>query len=106
MQNSLKKLFTDLKQEPEYKWLYTVSNDVTKQSIKDAVGSYEKFFKKLSKFPKFKSKKRSRPSFYQDICKGSLGPVLKTIEISSQYTFPSQNKTGKTCDYTVTHIML
>ena len=30
--------------------------------------------------------KSMEEGFYQDICKGSLGPVLKTIEISSQYT--------------------
>ena len=79
-ENSLKKLFTDLKQEPEYKWLYTVSNDVTKQAIKDAVGAYEKFFKKLAKFPKFKSKKRNRPSLYQDTCKIKLTATHVRVE--------------------------
>jgi len=79
-ENSLKRLFTDLKQEPEYKWLYTISNDVTKQAIKDAVGSYEKFFKKITKFPKFKSKKRNRPSFYQDTCKIRLTATHVRIE--------------------------
>ena len=62
----LRKEFTQLKKLPEYKWLNEVSNDVTKQAIKDACNAYKKFFKWQCKYPKFKSKKRSSPSFYQD----------------------------------------
>lgn len=62
----LRKEFTQLKKLPEYQWLNEVSNDVTKQAIKDACNAYKKFFKGKCKHPKFKSKKRSLPSFYQD----------------------------------------
>ena len=62
----LRKEFTQLKKQEEYKWLYSISNDVTKQAIKDACMSYKRFFKGYSKFPKFKSKKHDRPSFYVD----------------------------------------
>ena len=62
----LRKEFTQLKKLPEYQWLNDVSNNVTKQAIKDACDSYKKFFKEKCKYPKFKSKKRSSPSFYQD----------------------------------------
>ena len=62
----LRKEFTQLKKQEEYKWLYTISNNVTKQAIKDACMSYKRFFKGLSKPPKFKSKKHDRPSFYVD----------------------------------------
>lgn len=62
----LRKEFTQLKKIPEYKWLNDVSNNVTKQAIKDACNAYKKLFKKQSGCPKFKSKKRSKPSFYQD----------------------------------------
>ena len=62
----LRKEFTLLKKKPEYAWLNNISNNVTKQAIKDACDAYKRFFKGLSKFPKFKSKKHSRPSFYQD----------------------------------------
>lgn len=64
--NELRKEFTQLKKQEEYKWLYSISNDVTKQAIKDACMSYKRFFKGQSKFPKFKSKKFDRPSFYVD----------------------------------------
>ena len=62
----LRKEFTQLKKTDEYSWLNSVSNNVTKQAIKDACDAYKKFFKGYSKFPKFKSKKYSVPSFYQD----------------------------------------
>ena len=64
--NDLRKEFTALKHTDEYAWLNNVSNNVTKQAIKDACESYKRFFKGLSKFPKYKSKKKSKPSFFQD----------------------------------------
>ena len=67
--NELRKEFTQLKKTEEYKWLNSISNNVTKQAIKDACDSYKRFFKGQSKFPRFKSRKKSKPSFYQDNCK-------------------------------------
>ena len=63
---NLRKEFTQLKRTEKYAWLNDVSNNVTKQAIKDACNAYKRFFKGLAKFPIFKSKKRSMPSFYQD----------------------------------------
>ena len=59
----LRKQFTLHKQTNT--WLYNISNDVTAQAIIDACLAYQRFFKKQAKFPKFKSRKRSKPSFYQ-----------------------------------------
>ena len=64
--NELRKEFTQLKKQENYKWLNKISNNVTKQAIKDACNSYRNFFKGQSKYPKFKSKKHSKQSFYQD----------------------------------------
>ena len=64
--SELRKEFTQLKKLQEYKWLNEVSNNVTKQAIKDACNTYKRFFKGQCKYPKFKSKKHSTPSFYQD----------------------------------------
>ena len=64
--NELRKEFTQFKQQEENKWLYSISNNVTKQAIKDACLAYKRFFKGQSSFPKFKSKKRDNPSFYVD----------------------------------------
>ena len=67
--NELRKEFTQLKKLPDYRWLNEVSNNVTKQAIKDACNTYKRFFKGQCKYPKFKSKKYSTPAFYQDNCK-------------------------------------
>lgn len=67
--NELRKRFTQLKKTEEYNWLNSISNNVTKQAIKDACNAYKKFFKGLAKHPNFKSKRKSTPSFYQDTAK-------------------------------------
>lgn len=41
----LRKEFTQLKKTKEYAWLNNISNNVTKQSIKDACIAYSRFFK-------------------------------------------------------------
>ena len=62
----LRKEFTQLKKTEDYAWLNNVSNNVTKQAIKDACEAYRDFFKGYTNFPRFKSKKHSVPKFYQD----------------------------------------
>ena len=62
----LRKEFTQLKKTSEYAWLNNVSNNVTKQAIKDACEVYRDFFKGYTEFPRFKSRKHSVPKFYQD----------------------------------------
>ena len=62
----LRREFTRLKHTDEYAWLNNISNNVTKQAIKDACNTYKRFFKGLCKTPKFKSRKKSVPAFYQD----------------------------------------
>lgn len=64
--NDLRKEITKLKQTKEYEWLNEISNNVPKQAVKDACDAYKKFFKGQSKFPKFKSRKKSKASFYND----------------------------------------
>ena len=89
----LRKEFTVLRNSAEYSWLKTISNNVTKQAVKDCSIAYGKFFekqrstnikftkKKLAHFarigktptvydmnghPKFKSKRNGDFKFYQD----------------------------------------
>lgn len=63
---TLRKELTILKQTEEYAWLYEVSNNITKQAIKDACEAYKRFFKGLADKPRFKSRRKSKPSFYND----------------------------------------
>jgi putative transposase len=55
--NDLRKELTKLKQQDEYAWLYEVSNNVSKQAIKDAHVALKNFFT---------GKRRTKPSFYND----------------------------------------
>ena len=64
--NDLRKEFTQLKKHPDYKWLRNISNNVPKQAIKDACNTYKRFFKGQCRYPKFKTKKHTTQSFYQD----------------------------------------
>lgn len=64
--NELRKEFTQLKKTDEYKWLNNISNNVTKQAIKDCCLAFKRFFKHQAKYPKFKTRKKSVPKFYQD----------------------------------------
>ena len=50
----------------DYYWLQGIPEAITKQAIKDLDKAYKAFFKRDNKgFPKFKSKKYSKLSFYQ-----------------------------------------
>ena len=66
-ETELRRIFTKHKEEND--WLYAISNDVTKQAIKDAVVAFFNFFRGNAEFPQFKTKKKSRPAFYQDVFK-------------------------------------
>ena len=81
----LRKEFTQLKKTDEYSWLNNVSNNVTKQAIKDACEAYRDFFKGYTKFPRFKSKKYSVPKFYQDNVKIQFTDTHVKVEGFANY---------------------
>ncbi|KGM93365.1 transposase (plasmid) [Clostridium botulinum] len=53
-----------LKKDDNYKWLKEVSGQVTAKSFDDLKDGFDRFFKGLSGYPKFKTKKKSKKSFY------------------------------------------
>ena len=81
----IRKELTQLKKS-ELIWLNEVSNNVTKQAVKDACNAYKRFFKGLAKKPKFKSRKKSKPSFYNDPIK---------LKVKEKKVFKNINKTKK-----------
>ena len=78
--NDLRKEITILKKTEEYKWLNEVSNNVAKQAVKDACNAYKNFFKGLTDRPRFKSRRKSKPSFYNDTSKLKVKPNMVLIE--------------------------
>ena len=56
-------LLSPMKKQEEYKWLSDVSNNSLVTICRDLDKAYKMFFKKTSGFPKFKSRKKSKPNF-------------------------------------------
>jgi transposase, IS605 OrfB family, central region len=76
----LRKELTILKKTEKYKWLNEVSNNVAKQAVKDACESFKRFFKGLADRPKFKSRRKSKLSFYNDNIKLKVKSNIVLIE--------------------------
>ena len=96
--SELRKEFTRLRNSAEYAWLQNVSNNVTKQAIKDACIAY-KNFSKVCKNIEFKSKKKSTPKFYQDNIKIQFSDTHVKFEgfSSSRKANKQKAELGKTC---------
>ena len=62
--SDIRKQFTQLKKEEDFKWLNEVSNTTMVESMRNLDKAFKSFFKKQDKYPKFKSKKKSKQSFY------------------------------------------
>ncbi len=60
---SLNKELTSFKKQEEYNWLYEVNAQSLQESITNLDSAYTNFFRKQSKFPKFKSKNNNHQSF-------------------------------------------
>lgn len=56
----LAKELTELKSHEEYKWLRDVPNECLQQSLRNLDNAYTNFFKAKKRFPKFKSKRKSK----------------------------------------------
>ena len=112
----LRKQFTQLKKTEEYRWLYSISNNVTKQAIKDCCMAYKRFFSGIGKKPKFKSKRTDRPSFYVDNMKikfTSTSVKLENIATSKKKNkaklnwirLSEKNKIPTDCKYINPHVV-
>ena len=88
----LRKEFTQLKKTSGYAWLNEISNNVTKQAIKDACEAYKDFFKGYTNFPQFKSKKHSVPKFYQDNIKIQFTDTHVKVEGFAKSKRPNKQK--------------
>ena len=62
--SNIRKEFTQLKKQDEYKWLNEISNTTMVESMRNLDKAFKQFFKTKKGYPKFKSKKKSKQSFY------------------------------------------
>ena len=63
-ESAIRKHINNVLKKTTHSWLGEVSSNVMKQAVKDANIALQRFFKNLSGYPKFKSRRRSKPSFY------------------------------------------
>lgn len=70
--NSLKKQFNAIKGE-QFPWVYDVTKCAVEGAFMDLGTAYKNFFEGRAKYPKFKSKKRSRDGFYVANDKFTMG---------------------------------
>jgi putative transposase len=104
----LRKELTILKKTEELKWLNNVSNNVAKQAVKDGCEAYKRFFKGVADKPRFKNRRKSKASFYNDNIKlkvkesiiliekiGWINIKTNTIPINCKYTNPRISFDGK-----------
>ncbi|NEU04492.1 RNA-guided endonuclease TnpB family protein, partial [Clostridium senegalense] len=96
--NVLRKELTILK-KTEFNWLNEVSNNVAKQAVKDGCNAYKIFFKGLSDKPRFKSRRKSKPSFYNDTSKLKIKDNVVLIEKVGWITI-RKNSIPVNCKYT------
>jgi putative transposase len=61
--NACSALVTEMKKNPEFEWLKEINSQTIQAALKDLDGAYDRFFRKIAKFPKFKSKHNSRQLF-------------------------------------------
>jgi putative transposase len=61
--NNQAKIITELKQNEETEWLKEVNSQSLQQTLKHIVEAKDRFYRKVSKFPRFKKKGRNKDSF-------------------------------------------
>ena len=98
-ENLLRKEITQLKKTEEFKWLNEVSSNIPKQASKDLDMAFKRYFKNSKQgvgYPKFKSRKKSKHSFYSNYenfkVKGASVHIEKVGWIKTTEQLPKSNK--------------
>ena len=103
--SSIRKEFTKLKKEEDFKWLNEVSNTTMVESMRNLNKAFKSFFKNKSCYPKFKTKRKSSKSFYVrydhlyfkgDIC--NIEKIGK-VRFKTNYKIPSCNYSNPYCSF-------
>lgn len=103
--SDIRKEFTQLKKQEEFKWLNEVSNTTMVESMRNLDKAFKTFFKTKKGYPKFKSKRKSKQSFYvrydnlyfkKGIC--NIEKVGK-IKFKTNYNIPNCKYSNPYCSY-------
>ena len=103
--SNIRKEFTQLKKQEEFKWLNEVSNTTMVEAMRNLDKAFKTFFKTKKGYPKFKSKRKSKQSFYvrydnlyfkKEIC--NIEKVGK-IKFKTNYNIPNCKYSNPYCSY-------
>lgn len=103
--SNIRKEFTQLKKQEEFKWLNEVSNTTMVEAMRNLDKAFKTFFKTKKGYPKFKSKRKSKQSFYvrydnlyfkKGIC--NIEKVGK-IKFNTNYNIPNCKYSNPYCSY-------
>ena len=103
--SDIRKEFTQLKKQEEFKWLNEVSNTTMVESMRNLDKAFKSFFKKIGKYPRFKTKRKSRQSFYvrydnlyfkNNVC--NIEKIGK-VRFKTNYNIPNCKYSNPYCSY-------
>lgn len=103
--SDIRKEFTQLKKEEEFKWLNEVSNTTMVEAMRNLDKAFKSFFKKIGKYPRFKTKRKSRQSFYvrydnlyfkDNVC--NIEKIGK-VKFKTNYKIPDCKYSNPYCSY-------
>ena len=103
--SNIRKEFTQLKKEEEFKWLNEISNTTMVESMRNLDKAFKSFFKKKSCYPKFKSKRKSSKSFYVRYdnlyFKNSICNIEKIgkVKFKTNYKIPNCKYSNPYCSF-------
>lgn len=63
-ESDVRKYINNVLKKTTHQWLKEVGSNVSKMGVMDANNALQRFFNKISGYPKYKSRKKSKPSFY------------------------------------------
>lgn len=110
--NDIMKEFTKLKKEEEFKWLNEVSNTTMKEAMRNLDVAFKGFFKKKNKYPRFKSRRKSRQSFYVRYdalyFKGNVCNIEKIgkVKFKADFDIPNTKYSNPYCSFDGKYWML
>lgn len=92
------KLLTDLKKREEYSWLKEVDSTALQQSLKNLDTAFKNFFKKQTRYPRFKSKHAHSQSYRSQFSHNNIAiidgkiklPKLGLVKTKLSRTFEGQ----------------
>lgn len=103
--NDIRKEFTIFKKQEENKWLREVSSKTLDDSLKRLDIAFKLFLKKEKKYPKFKTRRKSKPTFYirdehlyfkNDVC--NIEKIGK-VKFKTNYKIPICKYCTSYCSY-------